>query len=166
MLVRLDVMTRRLDCFANGILHAHRLQPQLHETVCDARDVGQVIEQSGHVIDLPSHHRHGERPGFTSMLGFLQRVRRGRESRQRIAQLVHEDRQELVLALARAPRHLVGALVVRNDGPLLVEPDAHHVGQPMEARFAFAQRALATLVLDGDARDRGSRTSRHRVPTR
>ena len=90
---------RRLDRRIDQRAQVERAAPQLEDAAGDARDVEQVVEQARHVRELPvdhparvRHHGHG-RAGPEQPRGIADR-------RERVAQLVAEGRDELVLAPA------------------------------------------------------------------
>ena len=74
------------------------LLAQLQRAVRDARDIQQIVEQQRHVLHLPLDHVVG--PALLRVGGvFVARDGGGLANRrQRIAQLVRERREELVLA--------------------------------------------------------------------
>ena len=76
------------------------LPVQVDEPSRDAADIQQIIDQPDHVLDLPLDHFGGVADLFMDVSSLMtdqaQRVGNGG---QRVAQLVGEHRQELILAL-------------------------------------------------------------------
>ena len=68
----------------------------------DARDVEQVVDQAHQVPHLPLHRLHGAldplRPRLRPRPDGAQKVQRADDGRERVAQLVRQQREELVLA--------------------------------------------------------------------
>ena len=88
----------------------------LHQSPGDARQIQQVIDQAGHVVDLP--HDDGARLAHA---GFTQACRRehlrcSADGRQWVAQLVRQHGQKLVLALAFAFEEFLAHLLVMDVG--------------------------------------------------
>ena len=114
---RVDQRPARLDGARDHLTERDALQPELDLAAGDARDLQQVVDQPDHVVDLPVHdlERRLERS-----LGLRQRQRLQRVAnrRERIAQLVRQRGQELVLApvglLQRGIGALAGADVARD----------------------------------------------------
>ena len=103
---RLDQRARGLDgAAASAVVELDPLPAQLELAARDARDVEQVVEQPRHVIDLAVDHVAA--PTSTaprSRAAVLLIVRRVADRRERIAQLVRQRRQELVLAAIGRPQ--------------------------------------------------------------
>ena len=102
---------------------AHRLALQLDQSAVDARQVQQVVDEAGHLAHLPVDH----------LLGADLRRRLGREPQhghrvldrgERIAQLVRERGEELVLAPVLLAQH--GAVAHAFDvGPAAFDDVVH-----------------------------------------
>ena len=74
----------------------------------DARHLEQVVDEPDQVMDLPLHHRAGrQRARVVKGAGQLQDLEAVQDRRERIAQLVAERRQELVLAAIGAAQRLL-----------------------------------------------------------
>ena len=93
-----------------------RLLAQQDLAARDARHVEQVVDQPGHVPDLAVHHvacRRGDRGTDARHLQDVQRIANGC---QRIAQLVSEHGQELVLAAIVLLDVAIESRIVDRDG--------------------------------------------------
>ena len=76
---------------------------QLQHAPADPRDVEQVVDQPHHVVELAVHRRRAcARPSARGRIRRSSRSQPRAQRRERVAQLVGEHRQELVL-LAGAP---------------------------------------------------------------
>ena len=88
---------RRLDGAADDGGEIDALLAQLDLAAGDARHFHQIVHEPDHVVDLPLHHvvrAARAAPSWPAM----RRMQRVVNRRQRVAQLVRERRQELVLA--------------------------------------------------------------------
>jgi hypothetical protein len=155
----------RLDRLLHRLAHAHRLAPQRHQPAVDARQVEQVVDEAGHVPDLPLDHALRLARLVSARRRHLQHRARVAHRRERVAQLVRQRREELVLApvLLAQLRGVAHALDVRPaaiDGlvdqrDLVVGPvarlrlvDRHHRHQP-----AVLHQARADDRPDADRRE-------------
>ena len=98
----LEQRAGHLDRFRDHLGHLDDLGLQLDAAAGDAGDVEQVVHQAREVVDLPLDDRaFALRSRLAAQLHQLQRRQ---DRRQRIAQLVSEHREELVLGPVRALR--------------------------------------------------------------
>ena len=95
--------------------HLHALGAQRDLAAADARDVEQVVDQPRHVPDLAAQHRARARRYHRVVRPHLQELERGEHGRERVAQLVRQHGQELVLAPVRLLRLAVQAGVVEGE---------------------------------------------------
>ena len=123
---------------------------QLDLAAADAGHVEQVVDQPHHLPQLPLHHvarlrQHRRVRRRRASRSDLERVADGRE---RVAQLVRERRQELVLAAVGLEQRLLRALELRDvvraadvadERP--VGGHARHAGRVQPAVLAVAARA-------------------------
>ena len=124
--------------------------PQLDLAAGDARDVQQIVHQPHHVQQLAVHHLAGPLPADRVVGGHADQLQRGPDRRQRIAQLVGQDRQELVLL----PVGVAGVAVQ----PRVLDGDAGPIGQLLgeqEVGFLIAP-ARAGGQEGQDAQDLGA----------
>ncbi len=109
-----------------------RRTAQLHLVAVDAGDVEQVVDQPDHVAELPLHHV----PGLGDGVGVAGRephhLQAVAQRGQRVAQLVGQQREELVLAAVRLPERLLG--------PLPLGDVAGDLRRPDDAAVAVADR--------------------------
>ena len=82
---------------------------QLNVAAAHARDVEQVLDQTRQVRELAVHHRERTVGGNRIIAPFHEQVDAGAQGRQRIAQLVGQGRQELVLAAIGLPQLLLSS---------------------------------------------------------
>lgn len=87
----------------------------------DSRDLEQVVDQTHHVVDLPLQHRQDPVAGPAAGARQAQDVQAGADGCERVAQLVGERREELVLAAVCVPQRLLVAATVGD----VVEEDGH-----------------------------------------
>ncbi len=97
----IDGRPRRLDRPGDDRPDQHRLALQRDDAAGDPRHVEQVVDQVDQVLDLTLDDVAGRRPLRFGQLLQAQQLHGGADRRQRIAQLVGQHRQELVLALGR-----------------------------------------------------------------
>ncbi len=129
----------------------HPLAAQLQLPVRDAREVEKLVDQAHHVRDLPLDHAQrpfAPRPFLARVARSRQDLGRARERRERVAELVCQRREELVLpAVHRAQRTLGGAPLghlgrqrfvhgLERVGPLC-DPGLQLVTNAAEIRLAF-----------------------------
>ncbi len=88
----------RLDGTADDGGDFHGLQPQLDSAGGDPRDLQQVVDEPHHVIDLPLQHFQHAIGSRVVAARQPQDIERIADRRQRIAELVGQRRQKLVLA--------------------------------------------------------------------
>ena len=98
MTPRIDLLAHCFYCCVDDFGHIDPLNPQLHETVRNARDIEQVIEQAGHVIDLPLQGVARQSRDGRFVGRFCEQVRSCGERGERIAQFMRENGEEFVLA--------------------------------------------------------------------
>ena len=111
LLARLDQRPRRLDRARHDRVDLDRLEAQADLAPRDARDVQQVVDQARELVDLPVDDVARPLQPLRRRRRFARR-RLGRvaDRRQRVAQLVRQHRQELVLA-ASLDQQLVASLL-------------------------------------------------------
>ncbi len=98
-----------------------RCAPDVDHAARDARDLEQVVDEPHQVAHLPLHRGPDPLDGLPDRRADSRSsCSRREERRERIAQLVRERRQELVLALVRAAERLRGALALREVAASLV----------------------------------------------
>ena len=95
----LEQVARHLDRLGGDVGQVDDLAPQLDLAARDLRDVEQIVDQAGQVVDLPLDHLLLARDRALALVPH--QPERGDDRRQRIAQLVAEHREELVLGAAR-----------------------------------------------------------------
>ncbi len=83
---------------ADQLRDQRRLGLELDLARGDARDVEQIVDETDHLRDLALHHRPHPRDRAGRVVRQAQDVEAGAQRGQRIAQLVGEDGDELVLA--------------------------------------------------------------------
>ena len=110
---------RHLDRARNGVDEIESFAPQIDGASLEARDVQQVVDEPGHVPDLPLQNL--ALPRRIVGAAQLHQVKGGQRWRERVAQLVTKHREELILAAIgrfglRARRVGAGDLLV----PLLL----------------------------------------------
>ena len=86
----------RLDRAAQHFGQLHRLPAQLEQAAADARGLEQVVHQPHQVVDLPFHH--AAHLPFPRRGVQAQQLQPAAQRRERIAQLVGEHGDEVVLA--------------------------------------------------------------------
>ena len=143
----------------------HRLLAQLELVLRDPRDVEQVVDQADHVLHLAFGMCRARSTSAASSRVEPHDLQRAADRRERVAQLVREHRQELVLATV-ARREIGGDLrsassVVRSAASvasrLLLVPLRREVGdEQAERRSAFG----------GHRVERQQRRNRARPPDR
>ena len=123
---------------------------QLHRATRDARDVQQIVDQSHHLLRLALHRR----PHFFDQRGIVARdpheFQAGSNRRERIAELVGQNRQKLVLTLIGFPQRFLG-IVAAGD------VDRHAADQ---GGRTFRSGMGNLLTKNGATRRRGVSTSR------
>nr|GEU28230.1 hypothetical protein [Tanacetum cinerariifolium] len=114
-----------LDGVVDEVAHVQALGMQLHQAARDARDIEQIVHQRGHVHHLAADDLAGLADAGVVQPGHLQQVGGGADRRQRVAQLVRQHRQELVLALVRVGQLFLGGAalghVAEEEGDAAVE---------------------------------------------
>ena len=123
----LERCAARFEGVADLGAHVERLAPELDRAARDARDVEEVVHEPRHLRHL-AIHRLEERPAALGLeVAGLQHVQRGAHRRERVAQLVRERREELVLALVGPLDLLVEQAIVdrarRAPGDAFREPE-------------------------------------------
>ena len=98
LVLALDHGPHRLDRIEHLLAQHQTLAAQLDLALGDARDIEQVIDQSGHVPQLALAHGHCLPGSGFRLHSPAQQTDRIANRRQRIAQLVRQHRQELILA--------------------------------------------------------------------
>ena len=91
----------------------HARAAQLHLVPADAGDVEQVVDQPDHVPELPLHHGAGLGDGVGVAAGEPHDLQAVAERGERVAQLVGQQREELVLAPVGLPERLRGRASAR-----------------------------------------------------
>ena len=81
----------------DDVIEPHRAAPQFDPALRDARDVEQVVDQSREMLDLPLDGRERRARVRIRYQSARQQLAGVADRRERIAQLVGEHRQELVL---------------------------------------------------------------------
>ncbi len=97
----------RFDCALQRLLDGRVLLAQLHAVTGDVTDIEQVIDQTHHLGDLPLHDPARGAQSRVRQLGPLEQPQTVTQGRQRIAQLVCEHGEKLVLAPVRCPQLLL-----------------------------------------------------------
>ena len=116
-----DLLDAPLD--QGGEIERRLLQDQLAGR--DPRDVEQIVHDAGELLGLaPDHAARLGRDGVGHVHAIEQR-RGARDGGERVAQLVRDHRDELVLATLGLPDRLLRALAPRD-----VRADAHHPRRP------------------------------------
>ncbi|MFO0617663.1 MAG: hypothetical protein U0414_34025 [Polyangiaceae bacterium] len=132
MLAPIEERARALD---RSVDHRDEVDPlalELEHAPTDAGDVEQVVDEPHHVIELPVHRgERARRRRLAVRLPRDQHVEPGAERRERVAQLVREDREELVLLLPRRSERGLRLLELRR-------PFAHAL---LEALVQLRERA-------------------------
>src|SRR5690606_20134547 len=67
----------------------------------DARDVEQIVDQPGQVLQLPAQQLARPRQHALGQLRLTEQIDAALHRRERVAQLVGQDRDELILAARR-----------------------------------------------------------------
>ena len=153
---RLDQRPGGFDRGDQAVREVQALLAQLQLAARDARDLQQVVEQPRHVLDLAVDDVL--RP-LQLRLGRVRRLadpRRVTDRRERVAQLVGEGREELVLAPVRRAQRVLGTFARGDVGAL--DEDAGHVAVGRDERLEdevdvtfLERRAGLALEQDRDA---------------
>src|SRR5256885_220372 len=98
MAALVDKGPRALDRPLDHRAQEKGLLPKLDLSARDARDVEQVIDQPGHVLDLSLHDLARPRDAVWLALVDAHDLQCGRHRRQRVSELVPEHREELIFA--------------------------------------------------------------------
>ena len=88
------------------------LPAELDLAPADPGHVQQVVDQPGQLPDLPLHHRPGLARRSSGSRGQSEDLQGVADRGQRVAQLVGQRRQELVLAAVGLPQRLLGPLAL------------------------------------------------------
>jgi hypothetical protein len=104
----LEQRLRRLDGAVQHGAQVDMVAPQLQAIGRDPRDVEQIVRQPYQLMELPAHDRQGAFLQPRILTGATQQLQRIAQRCERIAQLVGERRQELVLAAVGFAQHLFG----------------------------------------------------------
>ncbi len=95
---RIDGRLHGLDAFGDHGVEIHLLAAQCDLAVADACHVEQLVDQARHLAELPDHDVRSPGGLRVRRRGPAYHFHRRAYRRQRVAQLVREHRQELVLA--------------------------------------------------------------------
>ena len=99
---RIYLRSCRFDGSADGVLQLDAFLTKDDLATGDSRHLEQVVDETNHLPELAFHHELGSISNVL-ILGEPQDLQTGPHRRQRIAQLVREGGQELVLAPIREP---------------------------------------------------------------
>ncbi len=111
-----DVRPARLHRRGDRPAHVDVLDLQLDLAARDARHVEQIVDQAHELLQLPPDHFARPRQALRIRALRLQHVDRVADRRERIAQLVREHRQELVLALVLVLDLAIEARILQRRG--------------------------------------------------
>ena len=109
--VALEFRARRLDGVVEDLAQVDVLQPEVDVAARDARDVDQVVDDTRQHGGLALDHFMQPRD-LGAVLRSVQQLERIGDRRERVAQLVAEHREELVLALILLAQQPLGALAL------------------------------------------------------
>jgi hypothetical protein len=98
VLPALDRGAARLDRRGDHVRELDASAAQLETPVRDARDIEQVLEQARHVADLPLDDLRAPAQLAVLQVARQEHLHAAPDRRERVAQLVRQHRQELVLA--------------------------------------------------------------------
>ncbi len=109
---RIDDRLRDLDRTLDDGRELQRLAPQMELAARHARDVEQVVEQVRHLRDLPIDDVAAPDHLRVALGGAAQHLDRIADRRERVAQLVRERRDEVVLLAIGLAQRLLGVLAL------------------------------------------------------
>lgn len=105
-----------LDRIMDDLAQVNRSRFQLDQAPVNTRNVKQMIDQSGHVPDLPADDVAGLPQLVATELALSEQVGRDAYWRQRIAQLMGQHRQKLIFSLASFLKVFSGKLLLVDIG--------------------------------------------------
>ena len=145
---------RGLDRARHDLVERDEAELERHPAGGEPRHVEEVVDEAREVLNLPLDHRA---LAPVAAAARPHQVERRRDGRQRVAQLVAQHREELVLGAAR-----VGGLGARGLGPL-EELVALPLPRAEEGRGALERLAEARELADGGADHGGVEAPGERV---
>ena len=110
----------RLDGVGDDVGEQHAGAPELHLVPADPGDVEQVVDEPDHVPELPLHHVAGLGDGVGVARRQPHHLQAVADRGERVAQLVGEQREELVLPPVGLLQRLLGPLPV---GDVVRQPE-------------------------------------------
>ena len=128
----INLRAHRVNRTLNHRAEPDRLKAQFDLALRDARDIEQVIDQSGHMADLPIEHLHRAPLRRFGLKGSGEQARGIAHRRQRVTQLMGQHRQELILAAVGLAKEVkahmpLGLVDKHTDQPLCVQFLRDHV---------------------------------------
>ncbi len=114
MVARLDQRADRLDRGVQRGTQLDQVVAQRDGAAREARDIEQIVDQPGQVIELAGDDVARLEAVLARGRAVHQQIGGAAHRRQRVAQFVHQHREEIVLAALFLAQHLLGTLLLRD----------------------------------------------------